>query len=419
MKEGKAVAEKGGVIYLAEAPSTTEVKQEGGVVIIPAGTSTSSVSKEVAQSIGYSDPGSAATYDNVPVVTEKTYNIANLEELKTFRDIVNGGFNFKGLTAKLTNNIALDKGWKPIGEGSRDVNLGNYVGSYLPEQDGKGASFAGIFDGNHKTISNLDSTGYVPTMFSVDGTDPDKDKVLDDSWEVFVYGFFGVVNNATIKDVTFKDVNIDFSQDISMPTATTHQKVAKADSVGAVAGYSAGSLTISGVTVNGSIKALDAVGGVVGRAYGIAGEGGHVSISNCVNNATVTATGAKAAGILGFANKNNISVSLSENANKGKVSAQKYAAGIAIVQALSSYTLDKNQNTADISVTEYTDTSATVAGSTVGIAHISTSIGIDAITATNNSNTGKTYLAGSLIETILVGKSHNKNTSGTEKNINS
>ena len=417
VKAGKAVVEENGIAYLVEAKASGVelVEKDGGRFIIPAGVTTEDIPATVAEKIGYTT--TEDNYDNATTTGDKSYQIGSLEALESFRDLVNGGFNFSGVTVKLTSSITLKDGWKPIGEGSRDVTLGNYKGSYLKEHDGVGASFAGTFDGNNKVISNLNSTGYVPTLFSVDGDHLN-----------FVYGFFGILYNATIKDLAFNNVNIDFLENVSVPTATTEQKLAKADSVAALAGFVAEGCTISGITVNGTIKASDAVGGIIGRAYGIEVDSvkkdGSVSISNCVNNATVYATGDKAAGILGYAkraNGNKISVSLSDNVNNGQISSKCYAAGIATLQDLGATCVaSRNENKADISVAEYVkDKNGN--DSAVGIAHVCMGIGFENYNATNNSSTSKAYLAGGEIECNLVSKNYPKNTadpSSFEKNTN-
>ena len=131
----------------------------------------------------------------------------------------------------LTENIALPDNWTPAGNGTRDGK--SFTGD----------SYAGIFDGNGKTISNVKNS------------------------------LFGVVTG-TVKNVTIE-------------AAINNTE---SDSVGAVARILAGG-TISGVTVNGFVVGKQAVGGVVGRVLAAG------TVSNCTNNATVESTsGSDAAG---------------------------------------------------------------------------------------------------------------------------
>ena len=189
------------------------------------------------------------------------YKIGNLAQMEAFRDAVNAGNSFAGLTVKLTNDITLNDGWKPIGEGYRDVANTN-TAAY-----GITTFFAGIFDGNNKTISNLNNKGFVPTQARL---------VKDDGVDTYAYGLFALVENATFKNVKLTNVDIDGSRYAG----------ANIDSVGALVGYSRGNLTVQNITVSGAIKGTDAVSGVVGRINLGANT---VLISGCSNSANITA----------------------------------------------------------------------------------------------------------------------------------
>ncbi len=131
----------------------------------------------------------------------------------------------------LTADIALPDNWTPAGNGTRSG--ASFTGD----------SYAGTFNGNGKTISNVKNS------------------------------LFGVVTG------TVKNVKLEAAINNT-----------ESDSVGAVAGILAGG-TVSDVTVNGSVQGEEAVGGIVGR---VLAEG---TVSNCTNNATVESTsGSDAAG---------------------------------------------------------------------------------------------------------------------------
>lgn len=236
------------------------------------------------------------------VVVGGDYEIDSLSRLESFRDAVNSGNDFFEKTVKLTKNIELKNGWKPIGEGNRAVVANNTSAA--------GTYFRGTFDGNNKTISNLNNKGFVPTAARLD------------SDKGYAYGLFALVGDgAVLKNLTLTEVAID----------TTTGEI-RGDSVGALLGYGEGAITISGITVEGSVKASDGVGGVAGRIYIPKGQSGtknvyNISISNCVNSASVTAieNGGKAAGVLGMAGDNSkgyneMHLSVSGCSNSGTLS---------------------------------------------------------------------------------------------------
>ncbi len=229
------------------------------------------------------------------------YEIGSLAQLEAFRDAVNSGNTFAGKTVKLSADITLKDGWKPIGEGARQVvNNGSSTVATL---------FAGTFDGQNHTISNLNNKGFNPTQNRFDAE------------KGCAYGLFALVGNgAEIKNVKLANVNIDFSGSV------------KGDSVAALVGYSENNLTITNVTVvSGSIKAEDGVAGIVGRVYVSKitdpSTTYTVTISNCTNNADITATDNKAAGIAAMAGdissgNNKLSLTISDCSNTGHITAQ-------------------------------------------------------------------------------------------------
>ena len=105
---------------------------------------------------------------------------------------VNGGEKFEGKTVKLTSDIDLaGHAWTPIGNGSRlvSVALGN--------------QFKGTFDGNGKTISNLN-------INTTQGTD-------------YAVGLFGIVNGGMVMNLKLQKVAVD------VPTSEAAAAVGHAD----------------------------------------------------------------------------------------------------------------------------------------------------------------------------------------------
>lgn len=203
------------------------------------------------------------------------FTISNREELAMFRDIVNGGYNYEGKTVKLNADIDLDgTAWLPIGNFYRDT-------------DNKDKFFAGTFDGQNHTIKNLSNIG-----FSVAGLNVGSNSTTPQGYSEVVYGFFGCVYNATIKNLTV-EADIDMLNFDKM----------LGDSVGAIVGFAYGKLTMENCVATGEIKGYDAVGGLLGRRYAEKENKNYINykvvLSNCENKAVVTGQ-RRAAGICGY-----------------------------------------------------------------------------------------------------------------------
>lgn len=197
----------------------------------------------------------------LPVDTEGSYLINDVDELLLFAKLVNvKGCNFSGKTVKLAANIDLSGiEWTPIGTNADGAN-----------------KFQGTFDGQGHTISNM----------TVD---------QDDAVKYRAAGFFGALNG-TAKNIIFDNATVT---SISAPNAVGWTDNGTAVVAGSI--YTSGS--IEGVTVkNSRVSGNRYVGGVSGYTYG--------SVKNCtVENTTVTSTpdnltgsydnGDKAGGVVG------------------------------------------------------------------------------------------------------------------------
>lgn len=219
--------------------------------------------------------------------------IGTYDQLVNFRNKVNAGASYSGMTVKLTADIDIsERAWTPIGAVHREgITTSSKV-------------FQGTFDGEGHTISGLTNTGFkISSAFKgSNGTTPA-------GYGEYVFGLFGSVYNATIKNIVMANVNVDLGCD-------EKEKVV-GDSVGAIVGYAAGTnVTIDSCKVlSGSIVGYDAVAGIIGRTYSA-----NTTISNCENAATVTAI-RRASGILGFASlqKGATSVAITGCKNSGNV----------------------------------------------------------------------------------------------------
>ncbi|MBR4730846.1 MAG: hypothetical protein IK075_11385 [Prevotella sp.] len=163
---------------------------------------------------------------------ENPWRVRDVSEMNVFAKCVNvGEYSFNGEYVKLMNDLDYDEavnpganaGFKPV------ARVEGYLGSIPP--------FKGTFDGNDKTISNLN---YKLTDAMPSGT---------------YIGLFGSVENGTIKNLTLNGCTFDSNAE-------------RVDDCGAVAG-SISKTTISNVTttsckVYASKKGQPTVGGIVG-----------------------------------------------------------------------------------------------------------------------------------------------------------
>ena len=235
-------------------------------------------------------------------------NIGNYAELVAFRDQVNNGRHFKNVVVKLTADIDISgRPWTPIGAGDRNTS-----------DDTQSQYFSGTFDGNNHTITGLTNKGMNigNIKFGSNSTTPEGAKEV-------VYGFFGVVRNATIKNLKMANVDIDLIKVVN------DNNVILGDSVGAIVGYAGDATALSTVTIencsvlSGRIAGFDAVAGIPGRSYATT-----TTITNCSNAATVPSP-RRAAGMLGYINKKvdnsvctigDIKLAINGCTNKGSIS---------------------------------------------------------------------------------------------------
>ena len=249
--------------------------------------------------------------------------IRTFEELCNFRDKVNAGATYEGMTVRLMADIDISsRAWTPIGAASRN-NLDNQP------------VFRGIFDGNNKTISGLTNTGFrIFPIYAASNTTTPKD------YKEYVFGLFGSVINAEIKNLNMAKVNIDLVCD--------NVNKVLGDSVGAIAGFAGGdSCTITNCHVlSGKINGFDATAGIIGRVHTKTAEGNPVVtvISNCSNAATVTSS-RRAAGILGYTNHDSNGVSIKNCENKANITCLNNEATLGIEEDMDGDS-DRNTNEA-------------------------------------------------------------------------
>ena len=309
---GTVIAKKNSILVVDSAAEGSTVNKDGGIVMAAAG-------KALGENVAVSDETEKGNF---------ALEISDAAGLAAFRDSVNSGMTYEGLTVKLTADIDLgNKNWLPIG---------NYR-----EADGFGKhTFNGTFDGQNHTISGL----------FIDGDNyPAKYKNGDS-----VYGaLFGYICNAKLKNFTVKGVV--FGTEV-------------AGVVGALGANCTVDGVVADVTVGGNTGeneqklARGKVGGII-----IATKGDGSTIKNCINNGDVRSNESKgknrgdyAGGIIALIQH---ATTIENCKNTGAVTTKNYYVG-GIVGAASDTSTNKAQfnvtiknceNTGNITLTEPAD----------------------------------------------------------------
>ena len=188
--------------------------------------------------------------------------IGTAEELKAFRDEVNSGNTFEGKYIRLTNNITLDIGeeWEPIGYYSQESTDPN-------EEVNK--PFQGTFDGQFYTISGIYTNSNLKNR-----------------------GLFGLIKNATIKNLGINDSNIQgesrtgaivgygYDKSVIMNCYNLADIRGIDNFIGGIAGFIKDGTIINSFNIGNINTTKDNVGGIVG---GIEDS----SIKNCYNMGTI------------------------------------------------------------------------------------------------------------------------------------
>ncbi len=240
---------------------------------------------EVTNQGGYIKNGNGKANGDENPAEGYVLSIDSYKELALFRDSVNNGTTYNGMTVALTADIDISGwAWVPIGVTDRNVIKINHE---------VGAVFQGIFDGQGHTITGLSNTG-----FDITELDPGKNNTTPSQYSEVVYGFFGSIYGATIKNVKLSNVNIDL--------AYNTEKGLLGDSIGALVGFAysdddAVPVVIENCqVVSGKVQGYDAVGGIMGRFYD-ATDKGQMRMSNCSNAAEIVAY-RRASGLVGYLN---------------------------------------------------------------------------------------------------------------------
>jgi len=306
---GKAIADEGAYVGVVEASATVTLAEEnGGIFVIPTNVAANKIPAAVATQIGYTDDGETITA-SVEKAEKSYYVITDYADLTNFVDKWNSGLMPASANVKFADNVTIDLGeteaWTPIGNWEYPFN--------------------GTFDGN----------GCVITGLKADATHQNYVYVFAENASVGdgeTYGFFGIVGggDTVIKNLTLDGVNINLSS---------------ANNVGALVGYVPSNakfkstsstdkwkndtvigthkVTVSGVTVSGTVSANAHVSGLIGKIYST----GDITITDCHNKANVTGKDGFIGGIVGIQsgydsqdNANEYKLTISGCTNEGNIS---------------------------------------------------------------------------------------------------
>ena len=302
--------------------------------------------------------------------------IGNYAELVAFRDQVNSGRHFENVVVTLTADIDISgRSWTPIGAGARKDNR---------------IYFAGIFDGANHTIKGLTNKG-----MDIGSIDYNNNNTTPKNVQEVAYGFFGIIKNATIKNLKMSNVDIEL-----VKVVDKQGKTILGDSVGAIAGHAYGySVKISNCHVlSGKVAGFDAVAGILGRNYVKKLEdktkADKASIVNCSNAATVTSS-RRAAGIVGYSYE----AKVTDCVNTGNVTCLNNEKDYGILTDVDDKGNDRNINAAYHAA--------------AGIVNFSTSTTVEGnanYVLTNNSSTGTVSVSKVLCSQAYSGEVYTDNT---------
>ena len=214
----------------------------------------------------------------VKVTGLKIYIIPNLERLKEFRNEVNAGNNFSGITVIQTADIQMNEGKYTINEETGEITFAEDAEQWEPIGDNSiaNSSFYGTYEGNGHKISGI----YI------------NDETLTN------VGMFGYLKGSV------KNLNIMESYIVGKTN------------VGGIAG--------SATNLIENCSNYATIGALNGYAGGICGSGSRIKIIGCYNAGKITSSGSFAGGICGHGFK-----SITNCYNVGEVSvSSSYAGGI-------------------------------------------------------------------------------------------
>ena len=249
VKAGTVIAKKNSILVVDSAAEGSTVNKDGGIVMAAAGSN-------LGENVAVSDETEKGNF---------ALEISDAAGLAAFRDSVNAGMTYAGLTVKLTADIDLSTqgNWNPIGNRYALDNNGAPVDTTVEKGAQYRKAFMGTFDGQGHTIIGL----FINTVdASYKGTRAKAGQQNTSSYAAL----FGYVDKATVKNFTVNGL------------------VAGCDVAGVIGILGEGCTVdgiVSNVTVGGKAGenedklARGKVGGIINMT-----KGGGSKIINCINN---------------------------------------------------------------------------------------------------------------------------------------
>ena len=249
---------------------------------------------------------------------ENPYQISNEQDLASIAFYVNdSSMSFRDKFFKQTADISLSKAWSPIGIfGKNSLGYGN-------------RPFSANYDGGSKTITGLsinDTAGYS--------------------------GLFGLTRGATISNVVIKGAKMNVGSyagvlaGMADSTVIENCTIDEAELKGSdrVAGLvgEASYVTVTGISVTGSVSGVSSVAGVIARMQ-------NGNLTNLTNKATVSGK-STVGGIVGASASVGGASTISSVMNYGAVTGSKDVGGV--VATISTTNLEKSGNYGAVTASE-------------------------------------------------------------------
>ena len=288
LQAGKVVAEAGSIVMVSNAASNTEVAKSNGSVVMK--TSSDATIDENAK------------FEESSKEEKSAYvlEISDAAGLAAFRDSVNSGMTYEGLTVKLTADIDLSTqgNWNPIG--NRYAKNGDTIVDAADKNPAVVYAFKGTFDGQGHTISGLfidssaenykapkaapkanaankDTSSYAALFGNVDGAALKDFTVSGTVVGVDVAGIVGITGN----NQTTTIINVVSNVDLTGKQGINDKNEVRGKVAGIVC-CPKGKVTIKNCTNNGNIFAIDGPAGGIVAYIDV-----DITIENCTNNGDV------------------------------------------------------------------------------------------------------------------------------------
>ncbi|MBQ7347000.1 MAG: hypothetical protein IJW55_03510 [Clostridia bacterium] len=257
------------------------------------------------------------------------YVISDADDLAGLASIVDAGTDdFKDDYIKLGGDITFNEG------SASDWANGNNLPVYLWEPIGSTAyPFRGTFDGNHNTISGIymnETSATDTALFSILDNATVQNVKIENSYFASATNRLAALVGRTMSSSNEQNIidNCHIGSNVYVVNTIKTNGVAGIVASVGLSSVVDTSTTISNCSSSATISGLNRVGAMVGQIQ----NAGSLSISNCVNNGTVTATSTSstdmmAGGMIGYLISCTNAVTITNCTNTGTISSQKNAGG--------------------------------------------------------------------------------------------